>query len=409
MKQVLHSLFYENTAKPLSKELSQTLYGTELQTSVSRMEQYQSCPFAQYANYGLSLRDRETYKLEAPDIGTLFHAALKEMAEHLRKAGKDFSQLTKAECETLAKTIVAELAPKIQREILLSSNRYNYIKQKLEEVVARASSVLAEQSKSSGFSPIGLEVAFGPNQDLPPLQFQLDNGSKLQLVGRIDRVDKSQGANGLLLRVIDYKSSKKDVQLTDVYYGLSLQMLIYLDVVISFSEKWLGAKASPAGVLYFHVHNPLLQRNEKLTVEQIEEELFKEFKMKGLISANPDVAKLMDHNLETGGRSNIIPAAIKESGEFYKDSSVISDEDYVALKQFLRKKVEEIGSAITDGKIDITPVKNKQHVACTYCSFKPVCQFDPTLETNDYRRVGKLKKEEVLDKIRKEGGEKDED
>lgn len=409
VKRVLHSLFYENKAKPLSREMSQTLYGNELQTSVSRMEQFQSCPFAQYANYGLSLRDRETYKLEAPDIGTLFHAALKEMAEHLRKNGKDFSQLTKAECAALAKEIVAGLAPKIQREILLSSNRYNYIKQKLEEVVARASSVLAEQSKSSGFSPVGLEVAFGPNEDLPPLQFQLDNGSKLQLVGRIDRVDKSEGSDGLLLRVIDYKSSKKDVQLTDVYYGLSLQMLIYLDVVISFSEKWLGAKASPAGVLYFHVHNPLLQRTEKLTLDQIEVELFKEFKMKGLIQANPEVARLMDYNLETGGRSNIIPAAIKESGEFYKDSSVISDEDYNALRRFLRKKVEEIGTAITDGKIDITPVKNKQHVACTFCSFKPVCQFDPTLETNDYRRVGKLKKEEVLNKIHEEGGEEDED
>lgn len=407
-KQVLHSLFYENKAKSLSREISETLYGSDLQTSVSRMEQFQSCPFAQYANYGLSLKDRETYKLEAPDIGTLFHAALKEMAEHLRKIGKDFSQLTKGECVALAKQIVDELAPKIQREILLSSNRYNYIKQKLEEVVARASSVLAEQSKSSGFSPVGLEVAFGPNQELPPLQFQLENGSKLQLVGRIDRVDRSQGPNGLLLRVIDYKSSKKDVELTDVYYGLSLQMLIYLDVVISFSEKWLGAKASPAGVLYFHVHNPLLQRNEKLTLEQIEEELFKEFKMKGLISADPDVARLMDHNVDDG-RSKIIPAGLKKNGEFYSDSSIISDEDYAALKRFLRKKVEEIGSSITGGKIDITPVKNKQHVACTYCSFKPVCQFDPTLETNDYRRVGKLKKEEVMDRIREEGGEEDED
>ncbi|MBU9719930.1 MULTISPECIES: helicase-exonuclease AddAB subunit AddB [Bacillaceae] len=405
-KMVLKSLFYNNKPKQLTSDMTEKLYGNHIQTSVSRMEQYQSCPFAQFANYGLQLKERETYKLEAPDVGTLFHAALKEMAEHLRKNGRDFSNLTKEECKTLSKEVVNNLAPKIQREILLSSNKYNYIKQKLEEVVARASSVLSAQSKVSGFSPVGLEVGFGPGKELPPLTFQLENGSTMELVGRIDRVDQSTNG-GLLLRIIDYKSSKKDVQLMDVYYGLALQMLIYLDVVITFSENWLGTKASPAGVLYFHVHNPLLQAKETLTLEQIEQELFKQFKMKGLIAADPEVARLMDENID-GGRSNIIPAGLKKNGEFYSGSSIISNSDYEALRQYLRKKIVEIGSSITSGSVDIKPVKNKQHTACTFCSFKPVCQFDPT-EINEYRTVPKLKDEEILTIIREEGGSKVED
>ncbi|ADU30226.1 helicase-exonuclease AddAB subunit AddB [Evansella cellulosilytica] len=409
VKQVLHSLFYKNKAQQLSKHTSKELYGDHLVTSVSRMEQYQSCAFAQFANYGLRLKERETYKLEAPDVGTLFHAALKEMADYLRRNGKDFSQLSKEECSTLAKKIVEELAPKIQREILLSSNKYHYIKQKLEEVVARASHVLAEQSRSSGFSPIGLEVAFGENQDLPPLQFQLQNGTTMELVGRIDRVDMAEGRDGLYLRIIDYKSSAKNIELSEVYYGLSLQLLIYLDVVITFSERWLGAKASPAGVLYFHVHNPIIQAKEKMTIEQIETELFKQFKMKGLISANTEVAQLMDENMIETKKSNIIPAQLKNDGDFSKNSSVIHDDQYENLKGFLRKKVQQIGQAITEGEIGITPIKNKQKVACTYCAFSSLCQFDPTIETNDYHRISKLKDEEVLLKMSEEGeGEEDE-
>ncbi|MFA9560262.1 helicase-exonuclease AddAB subunit AddB [Evansella sp. AB-rgal1] len=404
-KQVLHSLFYENKANTLSNQVSRELYGDHIQTSVSRMEQYQNCAFAQFATYGLSLRERETYKLEAPDIGTLFHAALKGMADHLKKNGRDFSQLTKEECAKLAKHIVNELAPKIQREILLSSNRYNYIKKKLEDVVARASSVLSEHSKSSGFSPVGLEIAFGPNEELPPLQFKLENGCTMELIGRIDRVDRAESEDGVLLRVIDYKSSKKDVDLMEVYYGLSLQMLIYLDVVVSFSEKWLGVEASPAGVLYFHVHNPLIQAQQKMEVDELEAALFKEFKMKGLISANPEVARLMDNHLEDGKSSNIIPAQLKKDGGFSKNSSVISNQEYITLKNYLRKKVEQIGLKITDGAIDINPMKTKQKTACTYCSFASVCQFDPTLETNDYNRLGKIDKKDVVNKMEEEGGE----
>ncbi|MBU9711507.1 helicase-exonuclease AddAB subunit AddB [Evansella tamaricis] len=407
-KTMLKSLFYENKAEMLPMEISSDLYGTHIQTSVSRMEQYQSCPFSQFANYGLKLKERETYKLEAPDIGTLFHAALKEMADRLRRNGKDFSALSKSECKSLAKQVIDELAPKIQREILLSSNRYHYIKEKLEEVVARASSVLADQSKATGFSPIGLEVGFGPDQDMPPLTFQLPNGCTMELVGRIDRVDQFNSNGGLLLRVIDYKSSKKDVQLLDVYYGLALQMLIYLDVVITFSENWLGTKASPAGVLYFHVHNPIIQAKETLTIDQIEEELFKQYKMKGLVAKDPEIVRLMDVNLDDGGRSSIIPAALKKDGTFYSDSSVISDGDYEALRKFLRNKVEQIATSITNGNIEIAPVKNKQKIPCTFCSYKSVCQFDPS-ESNEYRKLANLNKDEILMKIREGGGEKDED
>src|SRR5699024_412057 len=115
----------------------------------------------------------------------------------------------------------------------------------------------------------------------PPLTVDLDNGYRLMLRGRIDRVDKSTSQDSLYLRIIDYKSSEKDLNLVEVYYGLALQMLAYLDVVLTYSEKWLGMKATPAGVLYFHVHNPFIQTDEKMDERKIENEMFKKYKMKG--------------------------------------------------------------------------------------------------------------------------------
>src|SRR5699024_8705080 len=113
-------------------------------------------------------------------------------------------------------------------------------------------------ARRSSFSPVGLELGFGPGQTdtLPPVTLPLDNGFRLMLRGRIDRVDKAAAGDELFLRIIDYKSSARGLNLVEVYYGIALQMLAYLDVILMHSERWLGTKAMPAGVLYFHVHNP---------------------------------------------------------------------------------------------------------------------------------------------------------
>ncbi len=88
-------------------------------------------------------------------------------------------------------------------------------------------------------------------------------------------MDQAQGEQGTLLRVIDYKSSETHLQLAEVYYGLALQMLTYLDVVVTNASKWLGHGAHPAGVLYFHVHNPLLHTKNGLSSDMVQKELKK--------------------------------------------------------------------------------------------------------------------------------------
>lgn len=398
---VFSSLNYENRTKQLGEKISKDLYGDEIQASVSRMELFHSCPFSHYAQHGLKLRERQIFRLEAPDIGELFHAALKYIAETVKKDKLSWTELSRNQCEILAQEAVEMLAPKLQNEILLSSNRHYYIKRKLEQIISRASFILSEHAKSSGFSPVGLELGFGPKAELPTLEFPLKNGSKMELVGRIDRVDKAVEGNETYLRIIDYKSSAKDLNMNEVYYGLALQMITYLDIIIAHSKALIGTKANPAGVLYFHVHNPMINTSKILTLEEIEEEIFKRFKMNGLLLGDENVIRLMDQSLETGD-SAIISAGFKKDGTISKRSKVASKQEFDYLRHFVRNKYEETGNRIIDGDVHISPYKMKDKSPCTFCSFKSVCQFDESLEANEYRMIVPKPKEDVLEFIRKE-------
>lgn len=400
LRRALRSLFYTNQEPTISRTISKALYGERLRASVSRMERFVACPFSQFASHGLRLAERRVYRLEAPDIGQLFHAALSRVALRLQQEKLEWAALTPEQIFALASEAVDELAPRLQAEILLSSNRHRYITRKLKQIVGRASVVLGEHARHGSFVPIGLELGFGPGQTLPALEFLLDNGSMMEIIGRIDRVDRADGDRGMLLRVIDYKSSPTDLRMTDVYYGMSLQMLTYLDVVITHAERWLGQQAKPAGVLYFHVHNPMLQRKNVLTVGEAELELLKRFKMRGLVLEDVNTVQLMDNRLaHQSGNSILIPAGMKTDGSFYKSSSIASEAQWDGLRGYVRSVIKDIGTQITDGHVDIRPYQMGPKLACTFCPYKPVCRFEPGADAQSYKRLQVIGKDQVWQAI----------
>ncbi|KYC63057.1 helicase-exonuclease AddAB subunit AddB [Heyndrickxia coagulans] len=395
------SLFYQNKARKLSEKTSRELYGDHILASVSRMEQFFTCPFSHFSTYGLRLRERDVFRLDAPNIGDLFHGALKWISDTLQREGIPWSEMTKQQSMELAKAAVDDLAPKLQHQILLSSKRYQYIKRKLEQVVGRASYILSVHAKRSGFEPVAMELAFGPKKELPPLSFTLKNGAKMELQGRIDRVDKAESENGVYVRIIDYKSSAHKLDLTNVYYGLDLQMLTYLDLIMTYSKQLTGEETIPAGVLYFHLHDPLISAEKMLTAEEIEEEILKDFRMRGLLLDSPEVITLMDQSLESGN-SAIVSAGLKKDGQLTARSEVASKEDFEAIRSYVRNIYTEAGNAILSGTTDIAPYKIKKQAACTFCPFRSVCQFDQSMEENNYRLIHPEKPEEILAKMRKE-------
>lgn len=399
---ILQGLFYENMPEQLAKETVEELNPRQIKASVSRLESYYRCSYQHFARYSLNLQERQTYKLDAPDIGQLFHEALRLITEWVRAEQTDFKHLTKETSASYAHRAVSKLSPILQHQILHSSNRYTYIQQKLEEVIARAAYILSEQARLTNFSPVGLELSFGEkNSTLPPLHLALKNGYELLLRGRIDRVDKAELDENLYLRIIDYKSSSRSLDLVEVYYGIALQMLVYLDVVLTHSEKWLEQQAAPAGVLYFHVHNPMVNLDNGKFEDDIDEKIFESYKMRGLLLSDEKVARMMDVSMEQGA-SKIVPVGLKKNGEFSHYSKIADEQTFDRLKNHIHLLLQQAGMDITSGGVQINPVLNKNHPACTFCPFHAVCQFDPSLEGNHYRKLSNLKEKEVLDMLKEE-------
>lgn len=391
LSRLVQSLHYTNEAAMLSTATADLLYGTMLRGSVSRMERFVSCPFQHFAIHGLRLRERTQFKLAAPDIGQLFHAALSRLAVTL---GDRWGEMDAAGIRKEAAIVVEELAERLQSQILFSSSRNRYVARKLQDIVGQAAVILGEHARRADFQPVGVEIGFGPEGPLPPVRIPLSNGRAMEMSGRIDRVDAAETEDGLLLRVIDFKSSATQLRLEEVAYGLALQMLTYLDVLLQAAPEWLGQEARPAGVLYFHVHNPLLSASNALTGEKARSEMLKRFKLKGLVLAEEQAARMMDHSLDTG-YSELLPLALKRDGGFYSSSSVASSEQWDTLRQSVRTTLRRIGDRIAGGDVSITPYRLGTKLPCQFCAYKPVCQFDPLIEGNAFAKLSKPGKEEV--------------
>ncbi len=409
-KLLMGGVFYENKEENLQKATCSKLYGVHMKSSVSRIEKYKQCPFSHFISYGLRLKERPVYRLDHADTGRFFHAALYEVGKALESKGLEWKDLSPEDTGALVEEEVNKLIPLLQKEILLSSSRYRFLGKNLKKTVQQASLILREQSLVSSFKPIGLEIAFGEGENLPGFTFSLANGCRVELKGRIDRIDGARGADGkYYLRVVDYKSGLKDVNLSEIYHGLSLQLLAYLDVALTYAKEWLKEEALPAGILYFRIHSDLLKVDNPLSPEAAKVKLRGKYKMKGRVLGNLEVVKLMDSSLIEGKTSAIVPVGIKKDGQFNQHSKVLDALDFSFLRKHVEKTIVESTAEITGGNLQISPYRLAKNKACSYCENKPVCQFDPLITGYEFRVLQQKNEKDILNlvksatKIKKEG------
>lgn len=420
LSRLIDGLFHQNQGGPISPKTARRLFGNPLRASVSRLERYQACPFAHFLSNGLGLKERKIYQLTYPDVGQFFHAAMEMLARKLEQQKLDWAQVDQDRCAELVNETVSELAPKLQSEILLSSARHRYLTGKFKRTVHRAATLLVEHARRGKFRPVGMEVAFGPDKKLPGLKFTLADGSEMQLEGRIDRVDGCAQQDKYYLRVIDYKSGSTGLSLYEVYYGLKVQLITYLDILLEQAQLLVGqSNLQAAGLLYFYLRDPLIRAQGPLSEQELADQIIKELRMKGLVLADLEVFQLMDAQT-TGGNSPIIPVGINKEGSrllnegeippdvdptalFYKGSSVVLPEQLDLLRSHVRKLLVSAGEAILAGDTAISPYSLEKITACDYCVFHMVCQFDPTVENNSYRQLSKLNDDRVWAKL--QGGD----
>lgn len=395
LEKVIEGLFHHNQTSPIDPILARKVFGNPLRVSVSRLEKFQSCPFSHFTSYALGLKEREVFKFTQPDLGQFFHVALEQFSKKLAERNLDWGQVDKKEVLDITNEIVENLIPQIQNEILLSSAKYRYLTKKFKKTIQRAALVLMEHARRGKFRPVGLEVAFGPQGQLPALKLTLDDGTEMELVGRIDRIDAARMDDKFLLRVIDYKSGAAGLSLLEVFYGFKLQLVAYLDIILTYAQHLLDAQdVLPAGVLYFYLKDPLINTSGPIDQDEIESIILKELKMQGLVLADVKVFRLMDSETKEGW-SPIIPVAINKENNFYKNSQVASLEKIEILRNHIRQVLKQAGETILKGDVSISPYQLKGFKACNYCSFQIVCQFDPQVEGNSYRTMKPMDNEEI--------------
>lgn len=404
LKLIMAGLFEKYQAETLPPRLVKKLYGSRLLVSVSKLEKFRACPFSYFLNYGLKLKEREEYKLKPPDLGQFLHAALENIYAVLQQKGLNLCDLNQKQLAEVVEEIVEGLVPQLQNELLLSTSRYRYLTRKLKRTVLRAASVLREHEVRGTFRPVGLEISFGEKGKLPGLQFKLNNGSVIVLQGRIDRVDSAQGQKGFYLRVIDYKSGNPGLSLWEIYYGLKLQLLAYLDVVLTHIPGQISKEALPGGVLYFKIRDPLISNDGPLAPEELEKKILQNLKMNGYVLKDTEAVSLMDKEID--GYSALVPVALKKDGQFYQNSeNLLTLEEFEKLKNHLEKVVTEIGEEILSGCVAVHPYYYKGKSPCRYCVYKPVCRFDTAIPGQTYRNLPEREAGEVWYEIgiRKEG------
>lgn len=399
---VFSAVSYTNAVNDISEEKIRKLYGNRLYLSVSRLEKYAQCPFGYYIKYGLKAKERKLFALTPPDLGTFMHSVIDEFSEAVDKNSLKWYDIEKEWCKKTVSEIVDKKAEESSRGIFSSSPRYKYFTERLKRVLIKTILVIIEHLKRSGFQPIGHEIGFGYEEGYPPIEIELSNGEKVKLMGRIDRVDKLDMENKDYYRIIDYKSGNKDFSLSDVYYGLQLQLLTYLDAILTNEEIKKKYPVVPGGVLYFKIDDPIIKGKRNLSDEEIEDEIMKALKMKGLILADEEVVREMDRKIE--GNSLIIPARMNKNGTLGK-SSVGTEEQFKLLREHVKKSLIKSCESMLKGDIKINPIRSKNANACEYCVYSSICEFDSNFEGNEFKILQEKKDEEVWELLKREGEE----
>lgn len=395
---VFEGIFYHNKETGLSAKVAKKLYKEMLLGSVTRLERYAACAFAHFLEYGLNLEERKEYEISIPDIGNIFHEALESFSNKLTQSEYSWATLPKEEEIAMGKESVREAVADYGNGILESSRRNAYLINRVERILLKTIEMLTRQLQAGEFEPKMYEKFFSHSDRY------------LNLNGRIDRLDIFEDENKLYVKVIDYKSGSTSFDLLSLYYGLQLQLGVYLSAAMELMKEAHPDKViEPAGVFYYNLDDPIVEKSN-----HVQEEIEKKLRMNGLVSSSRAVISLLDSgffsadgDLKAGVKSNIIPVETSKDGELTKRSSIASMEQFQKLQQYITNLMHKFSVEIMNGNVDHNPFQSKTREACDLCGFHAVCGFDCKIDGYRYRKLKAIDNQHLWELICEEGEEKD--
>jgi len=411
-QKLLAGLSYRNQPATLTADSVESLYGHQIYTSISKLEEFYRNQYAYFLKYGLKLRERDVFELSAASTGEFFHAVLDGLVKLLREDRVPLAQASDEQLGQYLETVTQQVLDQPQFMILASSNRMAYLQRQLINTVRQIAFAIRNQSQLSAAEPKRTEVLFGnvgKEHGLKALDFQIDATHSVHVRGKIDRLDQIQVADQSYLGIVDYKSSQHKFDFQEAYYGLAMQMLTYLDAVLHNERELVGDGQDAvklAGALYMHIQNPTLQPKD--IKGGFEAALLKKNKYKGILLDDPKLLEHLDSDLQkTTGASKVYPFSRKKDGAYSggRAASLVTNDQLERLLQHNSQLIVAAAEAIFAGQVDLNPIRlNDKTTALQYSPYLSIMQFDAMLAENAYRDLPPLTSQQVLDLLKDQKG-----
>lgn len=387
--------------------LSSALFGRELYLSASKIDTYYECPFKYFCRYGLKAEPLRKATLDPMQSGSLIHYILEvTLREHSKEEVEKSSPGTRRKwIEDALETYVKEKMGGFEDK----TERFIYLTRRIADSMADILGRIAEEMKVSLFVPTDFELEIGKSgEGIPAYELPLENGGKICINGYVDRVDTYRTEDRTFIRVVDYKSGGKDFDLTEILYGLNMQMLIYLFAIEKGGQKFYGDNLSPAGIFYYPAKRiTVFQEKKNMDEDELRKQKLKEGIGSGLFVENEEALDAMEHDL----KGEFIPVRWKKPTKAEEEEGIktltgetlVSERDIRNIHKEVDLLIKEMGNSLHGGMIDADPVLKGAGTStasspCDYCDYFSVCRREEPPE----REIFSMKTDETLEKIRED-------
>lgn len=395
---IVSNAFFSYEKKDIGRYIAGLLYGSRLYTSISRMEKYAGCAYAYFLKYGLSLEEREEYGIEAADLGNVYHGVLETFAGLLAGKGLDWNNFTDEQAEELINEAVEAEAARYTDALFFENEKNRYVADRMKKVMLRTVKTLAYQMKMGEFTPYEYEYEF-------EREVKTTDG-KTKVNGKIDRLDIKKAEDKVLVKVTDYKSGKKEFSLMCFYYGVQLQMVVYMNgAVEKIAKEFPGKEMVPAAMLYYRIKDPIVDEVSSGDESVIEQKINKELMLRGLVDDSDEVVISLDKSLAEGNEDKKSKA---KSDVFANSSDTKSRADMMVISRFADKKAVQLTERMVSGDISIDPKEIRKSASttefdsCEYCEYAGVCGFDEHMPGYHKQLIKKEDDAVLLEKMKAE-------
>ena len=395
LSRTIEGLTYRWQPRRLTVQTARALFGREQEIRVTGLEDYAACAYRHYLQAGLGLQERVRPSVRAADLGTVFHDALSEFFSVLREQSLDFASLTEEELRDLAETCVQKAVEKQANPVFAASARGRYTVRRAARMTGRTLWALQQQWKSGQYQRTFSEYSFSRARN-SSIRIPLSDGSSADLAGRSDRMDLAETAHDLYVRIIDYKSGHVEFDAGRIYYGLTLQLLLYLDALSQMLQKWYPDKTViPAGAYYYDLADPLIDAAGAVE-DLVETKRLRELRMTGITSTEGASVSLADAD----GTGNVVKGLEEKKDGTLKASAKVADRRQMQwLIRLARRRASALADRMFQGDITADPKEYGGLNPCDFCDARESCDFTPG---SDGCRVQELEKLTLSDLWKKE-------